>query len=61
MTKSNKKETIYKHVIVSEENYLRLKMLGYAGDSLNDVLTGILKNRKRSYIKTLELAALILM
>jgi hypothetical protein len=46
MSKGNKKEKIYRHVLVSEGNYFRLKMLGYAGDSLNDVLTRILKNGK---------------
>ena len=32
-----------KMIAVSEKNYLVLKKLGSAGDSFNDVLTGVLK------------------
>jgi predicted CopG family antitoxin len=32
-----------KHITVSEANYLTLKTLGNAGDSFNDVVTGVLK------------------
>ena len=32
-------------VAVSEENYLTLKRLGSAGDSFNDVITEVLKQR----------------
>jgi predicted CopG family antitoxin len=34
-----------KMIAVSEENYLTLKRLGSAGDSFNDVITEILKQR----------------
>jgi hypothetical protein len=34
-----------KMIAVSEENYLILKRLGRAGDSFNDVITEILKQR----------------
>ena len=32
-------------IAVSEENYLTLKRLGSAGDSFNDVITEVLKQR----------------
>jgi len=32
-----------KHITISEANYLTLKTLGNAGDSFNDVVTGVLK------------------
>jgi predicted CopG family antitoxin len=32
-------------IAVSEENYLALKKLGSAGDSFNDVITEVLKQR----------------
>jgi hypothetical protein len=32
-----------KHITISESNYLTLKTLGNAGDSFNDVVTGVLK------------------
>jgi predicted CopG family antitoxin len=32
-----------KQIAVSPENYLVLKSLGSAGDSFNDVITGVLK------------------
>jgi predicted CopG family antitoxin len=35
-----------KMIAVSEENYLVLKRLGSAGDSFNDVVTGVLKKIK---------------
>jgi predicted CopG family antitoxin len=35
-----------KHITVSEKNYLTLKELGKAGDSFNDVVTEVLKNKK---------------
>jgi predicted CopG family antitoxin len=34
---------ILKHVTVDEQNYLRLKRLGNAGDSFNDVISLLLK------------------
>lgn len=32
-----------KHIVVSQENYEKLRRLGFAGDSFNDVLTSLLK------------------
>ena len=32
-----------KHIAISQENYDRLKRLGFAGDSFNDVITSLLK------------------
>jgi len=32
-----------KHIAVSERNYEKLKTLGYAGESFNDVITAVLK------------------
>lgn len=32
-----------KHIAISESNYMTLKTLGNAGDSFNDVVTGVLK------------------
>jgi len=32
-----------KQIVVSEENYFKLKKFGLAGDSFNDVITEILK------------------
>jgi predicted CopG family antitoxin len=32
-----------KHITISESNYMTLKTLGNAGDSFNDVVTGVLK------------------
>ena len=34
---------ILKHVTIDEQNYLRLKRLGNAGDSFNDVISLLLK------------------
>lgn len=31
------------HIVVSEENYQKLKLLGNAGDSFNDVISVLLK------------------
>jgi predicted CopG family antitoxin len=39
-------------ISVSEENYLALKRLGSAGDSFNDVLTGILKKKRLLQIRS---------
>jgi predicted CopG family antitoxin len=33
----------YKRIIVTETNYRKLKRLGEAGDSFNDVITEMLK------------------
>ena len=33
-----------KHIIVSDENFEKLRKFGYANDSMNDVITRILKN-----------------
>jgi len=35
--------TILKHIVVSEENFNKLKNLGKAGDSFNDVISDVLK------------------
>jgi len=35
--------TRLKQIAISEENYLKLKKMGDAGDSFNDVITEILK------------------
>jgi hypothetical protein len=35
-------------IAVSEENYLILKRLGRAGDSFNDVITEILKQKSKN-------------
>ncbi|WP_420887993.1 antitoxin VapB family protein [Candidatus Nitrosotenuis cloacae] len=35
-----------RHITVTEENYNRLKSLGTAGDSFNDVITNLLKAKK---------------
>ena len=32
-----------KHIAISQENYDKLKRLGFAGDSFNDVITSLLK------------------
>lgn len=36
-----------KRIAVSEENYRKLKKLGEAGDSFNDVVTGLLEEHER--------------
>ena len=33
----------YKRIIVTDTNYIKLKKLGEAGDSFNDVITDILE------------------
>ena len=38
----------FKRIVISERNYLALKMLGYAGDSFNDVISKMLRI-ERSY------------
>ena len=35
-----------KHIVVSEENFQKLKDLGRAGDSFNDVIDKLLENQK---------------
>jgi predicted CopG family antitoxin len=37
-----------KRIVISERNYLALKMLGHAGDSFNDVISKLLRI-ERSY------------
>lgn len=39
---------ILRMIAVSQENYLALKRLGNAGDSFNDVISGILREQKLS-------------
>ena len=41
----------YTTISISEENYWILKKLGFAGDSFNDVLVRLLKN-KRNLLKS---------
>jgi predicted CopG family antitoxin len=36
-----------KHITVDEQNYLILKRLGSAGDSFNDVISGLLKSTRQ--------------
>jgi predicted CopG family antitoxin len=43
-----RKRSRLKRIVVSERNYLALKMLGYAGDSFNDVISKLLRI-ERSY------------
>ena len=38
-----KQNNMLKHIVASQENYDRLKRLGFAGDSFNDVITSLLK------------------
>ena len=33
----------FKHIIVTDENYFKLKELGQAGDSFNDVVSKLLE------------------
>jgi predicted CopG family antitoxin len=40
------KDGTHKLIIVSLENYWHLKNLGKAGDTFNDVITKLLKERK---------------
>jgi predicted CopG family antitoxin len=37
----------FKNIAVTEPNYLALKALGQAGDSFNDVITALLKERRK--------------
>ncbi len=39
--------TVLKRIAVSEENYRKLKKLGYAGDSFNDVITLLIASAKK--------------
>ncbi len=39
--------TSLKHIAVSEENYRKLKKLGDAGDSFNDVVTRLIEGAKK--------------
>jgi predicted CopG family antitoxin len=43
-----RKRSRLKRIVVSERNYLALKMLGHAGDSFNDVISKLLRIQ-RSY------------
>ena len=38
--------TRLRHIAISQENYDRLKRLGFAGDSFNDVLTALLDGKE---------------
>lgn len=44
-----RKRSRLKRIVVSERNYLALKMLGHAGDSFNDVIPKLLRIERRSY------------
>lgn len=37
----------FKRIVISERNYLALKMLGHAGDSFNDVVSKLLRIERR--------------
>jgi len=37
--------TTLKHIVISEQNYLKLKGLGQAGDSFNDVISCLLEKK----------------
>jgi predicted CopG family antitoxin len=41
-----RKRSRLKRIVVSERNYLALKMLGHAGDSFNDVIFKVTENRE---------------
>ena len=41
--KISKQTEKLKQIAISNENYDRLKQLGHAGDSFNDVITDVLK------------------
>lgn len=43
---SLKKGSKVRHIIVSDENFERLRRFGYANDSMNDVITKILEKNK---------------
>lgn len=38
-----RKKLKLKRIVISEHNYLALKMLGHAGDSFNDVISKLLR------------------
>jgi predicted CopG family antitoxin len=44
-----RKRSRLKRIVVSERNYLALKMLGHAGDSFNDVISKLLRIKRKSY------------
>jgi hypothetical protein len=46
--REGRKRSRFKRIVVSEHNYLALKMLGHAGDSFNDVISKLLRI-ERSY------------
>lgn len=46
MKESNKSKP--KHIIISHENFEKIRKLGYANDSMNDVITKILEKNKVS-------------
>jgi predicted CopG family antitoxin len=49
MTASERRKRLkLKRIVVSEQNYVALKRLGYAGDSFNDVISKLLRI-ERSY------------
>lgn len=43
-----------KRIVISEQNYVVLKRLGYAGDSFNDVITKLLRIQKNHQKKQQE-------
>jgi len=38
---------VLKHIAITEENYRKLKKLGDAGDSFNDVVTRLIEGAKK--------------
>jgi len=45
---NNIKKQKLKHIVVSYENFEKLRKLGYANDSMDDVITKILDKNKES-------------
>lgn len=43
---------ILKQIVVSRDNYNRLKILGRTGDSFNDVITILLKNYRKNMLQS---------
>ena len=47
---NNKKSSKTYHIVISEENYIKLKNLGKLGDTFDKVLGDILSTNKRNQI-----------
>jgi predicted CopG family antitoxin len=50
-----RKRSRLKRIVVSERNYLALKMLGHAGDSFNDVISKLLRIQRNYQEKQQQL------